>query len=322
MKAAIVHAFDRPPRYGNIDAPQAATGEVLVKVRAAALSQLVRAQANGTHYSSSKVFPWAPGADGVGVLENGQRVYFAFPRTPVGAMGEVVAVKADCCVPVPDSVDDVTAAAIALPGMSSWAALQERAHFQPGERVLINGAAGVSGRLAIQVAKYLGASRVIATARNPAVEAELRALGADRFICLDQPADRLTAELKDEILGRGTDIVLDYLWGPPAASILAATMSHDHSEDAPRLRFVNIGMLAGASIALNPGTLRSTGLELLGSGLGSVSPRGIAKVVGKLLQAVGPAGLKIDAEAVPLSEVEEAWQRPATERIVFTIRPS
>lgn len=319
MKAAIVHAFDCPPRYGNIDAPQAAAGEVLVQVRAAALSQLVRAQANGTHYSSSKIFPWVPGADGVGVLENGQRVYFAFPRSPAGAMGEVVAVEADCCVPVPDSVDDVTAAAIALPGMSSWAALQERAHFQPGERVLINGAGGVSGRLAIQVAKHLGASRVIATARNPAVEAELRVLGADRFICLDQPADQLIAELKDEIQGRGTDIILDYLWGPPAASILAATMRHDHSEDAPRLRFVNIGMLAGANIALNPGTLRSTGLELFGSGLGSISPRGIVKVVGKLLKAVESAGLKIDAEAVSLVDVEEAWQRPATERIVFVV---
>ncbi|MGH8466375.1 MAG: quinone oxidoreductase family protein, partial [Pseudomonas sp.] len=192
MKAAIVHDFDQPPRYGELDAPQALPGEVLVRVRAAALSQLVRAQASGKHYSSGKTLPLVPGADGVGLLADGSRVYFAFPRAPIGAMAEVVAVDARNVVAVPDGIDDITAAAIANPGMSSWAALQERAHFKPGERVLINGAAGTSGRLAIQVAKHLGASRVVATARNPAVEAELRALGADDFIRLDQPAEQLT----------------------------------------------------------------------------------------------------------------------------------
>lgn len=319
MKAAIVHAFDRPPRYGSMDAPQPAAGEVLLRVRAAALSQLVRAQASGTHYSSGKNLPVVPGADGVGLLEDGRRVYFAFPRAPIGAMAETVAVNADYCVEVPDGIDDVTAAALALPGMSSWAALQERAQFQAGERVLINGAAGASGRLAIQVARHLGASRIVATARNPAVEDELRALGADGFIRLDQPADALTAALRGEIQDGGIDVVLDYLWGPPAACILDAVVNHGHGEAAPRLRFVNIGMLAGATIALNPGALRSSGLELMGSGLGSVANRRIVQVVGKLLQAAGPAGFKVDAEAVPLSEAEAAWTRPSAERIVFTM---
>jgi NADPH:quinone reductase-like Zn-dependent oxidoreductase len=319
MKAAIVHSFDQPPRYGEIDAPQASAGEVLVRVRGAALSQLVRAQASGKHYSSGKTLPVVPGADGVGLLEDGSRVYFAFPRAPIGAMAEVVAVDARQCVAIPEGVDDITAAAIANPGMSSWAALQERAHFKPGESVLVNGAAGVSGRLAIQVAKHLGASRVVATARNPVVEAELRALGADDFICLDQPAEQLTATFREEIQGCGIDVVLDYLWGPPAACIFDAVVSHGSGKAAPRLRFVNIGALAGASIPMGPGALRSSGLELLGSGLGSVSNEGLVKVVGQLLQAIVPAGLKVDAEAVPLSEVESAWQRSAAERIVFTL---
>ncbi|MHC6225539.1 quinone oxidoreductase family protein [Pseudomonas sp. X10] len=319
MRAAIVHSFDQPPRYGEIDPPQAAPGEVLVRVRAAALSQLVRAQASGKHYSSGKTLPVVPGADGVGLLEDGTRVYFAFPRTPIGAMAETVAVDARYCVPVPDAVDDITAAAIANPGMSSWAALQERARFEPGERVLINGAAGTSGRLAIQVAKHLGASRVVATARNRTVEAELRELGADEFICLDQPAEQLTAALREQIHGHGIDVVLDYLWGPPAACILDAVVSHGSGEAAPRLRFVNIGALAGAHLSMSPGALRSSGLEMLGSGLGSVSNEGLVKVVGQLLQAIGTAGLEVEAEAVPLSEVESAWQRNARERIVFTL---
>ncbi|WEK28834.1 MAG: zinc-binding alcohol dehydrogenase family protein [Candidatus Pseudomonas phytovorans] len=319
MKAAIVHAFDQPPRYGEIDAPQAAPGEVLVRVCAAALSQLVRAQASGKHYSSGKTLPFVPGADGVGMLEDGTRVYFAFPRGPIGAMAETVAVDARNCVAIPEGVDDITAAAIANPGMSSWAALQERAHFKPGERVLINGAAGVSGRLAIQVAKHLGASRVVATARNPAVEAELRELGADHFICLNQPVAELTAALREEIQGRGIEVVLDYLWGQPAACIFDALGGHGNGEAAPRLRFVNIGALAGATLPMSPGVLRSSGLEMTGSGLGSVSNEGLVTVVGQLLHAIKTVGLRVEAEALPLSDVEASWQRDAGQRTVFVL---
>ncbi|MFI8482845.1 zinc-binding alcohol dehydrogenase family protein [Pseudomonas sp. NPDC078700] len=319
IKAAIVHAFERPPQYGEIAAPVAQTQEVLVRVKAAALSQLVRAQASGKHYSSGKVTPMVPGADGVGLLEDGTRVYFAFPRGPVGAMAETVAVKADQCVALPDSVDDVTAAAIANPGMSSWAALQERAHFKAGESVLINGAAGVSGRLAIQVARHLGASRIIATARNPSVEAELRDLGADQFICLGQSSESLTAAFREAIQNGGVDVVLDYLWGPPAECFINAAVGYGSGEAAPRIRFVNIGALAGATLAMTTGPLRSSGLELMGSGLGSISNADLVKVVGQLLHAIGPAGLKVEACAVPLDQVEEAWSRTSAERIVFTL---
>lgn len=319
MKAAIVHAFDQPPYYGEIDAPQAEAGEVLVKVRAAALSQLVRAQASGKHYSSGKTFPFVPGADGVGLLEDGTRVYFAFPRGPIGAMAETVAVNARNCVAVPDDVDDITAAAIANPGMSSWAALEARAGFKPGERVLINGAAGASGRLAIQVAKYLGASWVVATARNPGVQDELLALGADAFICLDHPAERLTALLRQEIQGGGIDIVLDYLWGEPAACILNALVGSGSGEAAPRLRFVNIGAIAGATLPMNPGVLRSTGLEMTGSGLGSIATEELVKVVGRLLEAVRPGNMKVEANALPLKQAEAAWLTNSSSRIVFVL---
>ena len=313
MKAAIVHSFDQPPRYGDIDAPTALNGEVLVATRAASLSQLVRAQASGKHYSSGKTLPIVPGADGVGFLADGKRVYFAFPRAPIGAMAEQVAVKTSQCVALPDNVSDVTAAAIANPGMSSWAALEERAHFQRGESVLINGAAGTSGRLAIQIAKYLGAQRIVVTARNPEVEAELRQLGADVFVPLKQSQEELTEAFRREIAA-GVDVVLDYLWGAPAEAILAAAPAATR-----RLRFVNIGSLAGLNINLPASPLRSSALELMGSGLGSVSNERLVQVVGKVINAIEPAGLKIDAEAVPLTHVEQAWGRSAAERIVFTL---
>ena len=318
MKAAIVHAFDQFPKYGDIAAPVAQDGEVLVSTRAAALSQLVRAQASGKHYSSGKTLPMVPGADGVGLLADGRRVYFAFPRGPIGAMAETVAVKAVQCCEVPATVDDVTAAAIANPGMSSWAALTHRAHLRRGESVLVLGAAGASGRLAIQVARHLGAGRIVATARNRTVEAELRALGADEFIALDQDADALTAAFREQIHAPGVDVVLDYLWGMPAESFLSAASGHGSGEAARRIRFVNIGSMAGLSIPLAAGPLRSSGLELMGSGLGSVSHADLVKVIGELLKAIGPAKLKVDAVAMPMSGVEAAWAGKSAQRIVLT----
>tara|TARA_R110000868_G_scaffold10904_3_gene52816 strand:+ start:7647 stop:8603 length:957 start_codon:yes stop_codon:yes gene_type:complete len=318
MKAAVVENVNLPPRYADFPEPQAQAGEVMVNVRAAALSQLVRAQASGKHYSSPAP-PFAPGADGVGVLNNGQRVYFAFPRGPVGAMAERVAVAADCVVAIPDGIDDLTAAAIANPGMSSWAALTERAHFKPGEFVLINGATGASGRLAIQVAKHLGAGRIVVTGRNPATEPELLALGADRFIALQQEAQTLLAQLREEIDG-GIDVVLDYLWGPSAEAIMTAADGHAPGQAARRIRFVNIGSLGGANMALPAGALRSSGLELMGSGLGSVSNAALVRCIGELLDAVAKADLHVEAIAKPLAQVETVWtDNSLAGRVVFTL---
>ena len=319
MKAAIVRAFDRAPEYGDIAAPVAGDGEVLVSTSAAALSQLVRAQAAGRHYSSGRELPLVPGADGVGRLADGQRVYFAFPRAPIGAMAEQVAVRCAQCIPVPDAVDDVTAAAIANPGMSSLAALEHRAQFKPGETVLINGAAGTSGRLAIQIARQLGASRVVGTARNAVVEAELRELGLDAFISLQQEPEALTAAFRQEMQGHGVNVVLDYLWGAPAECIIAAAAGHGSSAAEPAIRFVNIGSLAGATLPLNAGNLRGSGLALTGSGLGSVSHEALVQCVGKLLQWVKPAGLKVDTLAVPLAQVTQAWAQQTSARIVLTL---
>lgn len=310
MKAAVVETFQSPPTYRDFAAPVPQRDEVAIDVRAAALSQLVRAQAAGTHYSvHAEDLPFVPGADGVGLDEHGRRVYFAFPRAPVGSMAERVAVKRAYVVPVPDAVDDVTAAAIANPGMSSWAALRERARLERGEHVLINGAAGVSGRLAVKIAKHLGAGRVIATARNPAVEGELRALGAESFVALDRPPAALADAFRDALADVRVDVVLDYLWGPSAEALLHAAASHGAGEAAHRVRFVQVGSLSHANVTLPAAALRSSGLELLGSGLGSVSNEGLVRAAAGVLDAVASAGLHIDAEAVPLSEVERAWPR-------------
>ncbi len=317
MQAAVAENFNQPPHYGEFAEPSAREGEVIVTVKAAALSQLVRLQASGKHYTSGTP-PFVPGVDGIGYLADGRRVYFAFPRGPVGAMAQRVAVKSAYTAAVPDDLDDITAAAIANPGMSSWAALTGRAHLQRGETVLINGANGASGRLAIQIAKHLGVGRVVVTGRNPASAAELRALGADEFILLQQEPTALIDCFRAEI-ANGIDVVLDYLWGPSAVAFFTAASGHGAGHAEPRIRFVNIGSLGGAETSITATALRGSGLELLGSGLGSLSNEALVQSIAGVLQAANSIGLKIETRAVPLTDVAGAWADTSSARTVFTI---
>jgi len=317
MKAAVVDSYDRPPRYGEVDEPVAREHDLAVTVRAAALSQLVRLQAAGRHYTKATL-PFVPGADGVGELDDGRRVYFLFPRPPVGAMAERVVVDRHNVVEIPDDIGDVIAAAMANPGMSSLAALRERAGFVPGEAVLINGAAGVSGRLAIQIARYLGAGRVVATARKRAVEDELRALGADAFVALDGDTETLVARLRDE-MAAGVDVVLDYLSGSSAEAILAACSSRLAGPSTRGLRVVNIGSLGGPTITVPVATLRSARVEIMGSGIGSVTTPTLVQIVGEVLRLASTAGLRVDTRSFPLADVEAAWTADGASRTVFTI---
>lgn len=316
MKAAVVESFESPPRYTDFAAPVAAPDELLVNVKAAAVTQLARMFAAGKHFAAGKP-PFVPGTDGVGVVE-GKRMYFAFPRPPVGSMAELVAVKRRYVVPVPDDVDDVTAAAAANPGMAGWVALTRRARFVRGESVLVNGAAGVSGRMAIQVAKHLGARRVVATARNAAVEGELRALGADALIVLSQDQAALTEAFRREIREHGVDVMLDFLYGNTAEAFLQACVGPARGDAEPRIRFVQIGTLAGPNVTLPALMLRSSGLELMGSGLGATSHEELVKSIGEMLAVFRAAGFRIATDAAPLRDVATAWGRQTTARVVLT----
>ena len=182
MKAAVVKAPNSHPVYEDFTEPVARDGFTIVQVKASALSQITKARASGSHYSADGAFPAIAGIDGVGLTDDGKRIYFALPEAPFGAFAERSLVSTQHCIPLPDDLDDVVAAAIANPGMSAWAALVERAHLQPGETVLVNGATGTAGRIAVQLAKYLGAKKVIATARNESELEEVKTLGADVII--------------------------------------------------------------------------------------------------------------------------------------------
>jgi NADPH:quinone reductase-like Zn-dependent oxidoreductase len=213
MKAAIITAPGVTPIYGEFEKPSAKEGEEIISVRAAALTNLTKSRASGAHYSSSGIFPAVVGTDGVGVTQDGRRVYFAMPEAPNGAMAEFCAIHARRCVAIPDTVDDITAAAIANPGMSAWAGLVERAHLVSGETVLVNGATGTAGRIAVQLAKHLGAAKVIATGRNRMELEEMKAIGADTVIPFLIDAQHPTGvedyeEALNETFSQGIDVVI------------------------------------------------------------------------------------------------------------------
>lgn len=317
MRAAIVRRAGDTPICADIDPPVPEAGECRVSVVAAALSPIVRGRASGTHYSGSGAVPFGVGIDGVGRLDDGRRVYFVLPRAPFGSMAEVAVVSAQHCIPLPDDVDAVTAAAIANPGLSSWAAFTERAQLVAGETVLINGATGVAGRLAIAIARRLGAGKVIATGRNAAKLYAAMDAGADATIVLTEDRDALEARVREHF-AHGVDVVLDYLWGPSAERLLIAAAKE--GADGVPIRFVQVGSASGGSIELPGAVLRSSALTLMGSGIGSIAfPRLIQAVTG-VLHAAGPGGLSVDTRTVPLDAIADAWLQDAeTARTVFTI---
>lgn len=317
MKAAIVLEAGKPPVYGDFKEPVPGDGEVRINVTAAALSNVVKSRASGKHYSSSGDFPFVVGIDGVGRLDDGRRVYFVLPKPPLGSMSEKTAVRLEQCVALPDDLDDVIAAAIANPGMSAWAAMKVRAKLAAGETVLVNGGTGTAGRLAIQIAKHMGARKVIATGRNIEALKSLSNLGADVTISLTQDGDALEKAFQEQFAD-GVDVVVDYLWGLSAErAIIAAAKA---AKEAVPIRFVHVGSASAPEITLPSAALRSSAIELMGSGIGSIPVDRLVKSIGELMQATAACHFDIAIRTVPLSEVVGAWSAPQNiPRIVFKV---
>ena len=320
MKAAVLHQLGAIPTYDTFSTPIADNDQqVLISVKAASIKQLDLLKASGTHYTQYASLPTVVGVDGVGVLDTGQRVY-AMGIT--GMMAEQALVTKDRWIPVPDGLDEAVAAALPNALLGSDAALRHRARVKKGDTVLVNGATGTTGMMAVQVAKHHGATTVIATGRNPAALQKLRELGADEVVSLQQSDEAIIDKLKALYELTPFDIVLDYLWGHPIELILSALKTVKN----PRFtRIVTVGEMAGASISLESGLLRSRDIEFIGSGIGSLSMQAIGSYMQRdmpaMLELAAAGQLTIDIDTVPLSTVEQAWAKAAKSgrRIVVTI---
>ncbi len=317
MNAAVLERFGQPPRYGEFDAPDQREGETIVTVRAAAIKQLDRVIAAGTHYSSPKALPFVCGTDGAGRAPDASRVYFAVERRPFGAMAE--AAPAALTVPLPDAVDDEQAAALVNPALAAWLPLVWRARFQSGERVLVLGATGASGRMTVRAAQLLGAGRVIAAGRNRPV---LQSLGADSTIDLTLPAPDLKEAFAGEI-AHGLDIVVDFVWGSVTEALISALVQPDlhAAAHAGDLRLVEVGAMGGPNIALPGGALRGARLAILGSGTGNYPPPDVlATFIADILGRAAKGEIGVETAQRPLAEVAEAWTAPDDgRRVVLTV---
>jgi NADPH:quinone reductase-like Zn-dependent oxidoreductase len=316
MKAAVLHQAGASPRDEEFGDPVAGDSEVLVKVRAASLKPIDKLMAGGNHYASFREFPVVCGLDGVGTLEDGKRVFFGGSRRPFGTMAERTVAPRAFCFPLPEGLDDATAAALPNPAGSSWLPLKWRVKLKPGETVLVLGATGTSGKLAVQIAKLLGAGRVIAAGRNPEQLEAARSLGADVTIRTDEPGKNLAEAFAAAAKG-GIDIVLDYLWGAPAEALVTALTGHDFTAAPHITRLIQIGSSAGPTISLDAGALRSSGLEIYGSGGGSVPKQAIMEAVPQILEQAALGKLKLETKKVPLADVETEWNREEERRVVF-----
>jgi NADPH:quinone reductase-like Zn-dependent oxidoreductase len=310
MHAAVLNAFGEPPRYAEFPDPTAEEGEALIEVRAAALHRVDRVRASGEHYTSGSAedLPMICGLDGIGVTADGSRVYFGLPRAPYGSMAERTVAPAWMLAPMPSRLSDAEAAALINPGMAAYLPLAWRGRLAAGETVLVLGATGVAGRLAIQIARLLGAGRVVAAGRNPQALESLTELGADALISLDQPQDKLVAAFAREVGGDGLHVVVDYLWGPPMSALLAAVTRDEFTAVAHETRIVQVGDIAGATLPLAAEALRSAPVTLSGSG-GFVPREARIEAFGKLCEYAASGAIEVAVEEVALAEVEEAWRR-------------
>ncbi len=314
MKAAVVSSFDSPPRYQDFGVPvPAGDDEVLVDVLAAGVHPRVRSQADGSHYTSTGTLPLVPGVDGVGRGPDGLLRYFVLPDTTMGAMAEQTVIDVRRSIVLPAGTDPVTVAAAMNPAMSSWVALRQRVPFQAGQDVLVLGATGNAGQMAIQVAKRLGAGQIIAAGRDPGRLATLPALGATATIPLgaSDRGDRLAKTAAD------VDVVLDYLWGQPAADAMTALITNRADRSRP-LSWIEIGSVAGPAAPIPSAALRAARLQLVGSGQGSVSTREYLAELTVLARELAAGTITVDARPVPLADVEQAWSAtPTNHRLVL-----
>ncbi|WP_217603579.1 zinc-binding alcohol dehydrogenase family protein [Chitinophaga sp. GbtcB8] len=322
MKAAVMYQRGGMPQYVDFPEPVAQKNELLIFMKAAAIKQLDRSMASGRHYSVQNDPEQATiiGGDGVGVLENGTRVY------AVGATGmiaEKAVIEKDRMVPLPSGIDDVTAAALPNAVFGSAMGLRFRACMKKGETVLINGATGFTGKIAVQVAKYYGAKRIIVTGRNKQTLQSLLALGADEIITLEQEDEAFVAQIKAIHNRTPIDIILDYLWGHTAELILSAFKGQGMF--TYKTRFVSIGSMAGDLIQLSAENLRSVDLQLTGSGLGSWTKPEVQELLKKILPEMfklAAAGkLKVETVSVDLKDIASLWDLdiPGGQRLVVTI---
>lgn len=318
MRAAVLNEYGAVPLYGELPELQPQADEVLLTMEAASIKQLDKLKASGKHYTLFAEFPTAVGVDGVGRTADGQRVY---AMGISGMLAEFALAKTADLVPVPENLSASLAAVLPNALLGSDAALVLRRPLLAGETLYINGATGVSGRMAVQAARLRGAGKIIVAGRNAESLAVLKRLGADETISLLSSKEEQLEQLAEIQATNPISLVLDYLGGEPLDTLLTA-----FSRSCPQeVDVINIGQMAGATLNLPLGLLRSQPINLLGSGLGSLNTAQLRQYnqeyLPEMFNLAAEGKLEAGYTCFPLAEISQAWQTipAAGERVVVEI---
>jgi NADPH:quinone reductase-like Zn-dependent oxidoreductase len=309
MKAAILTQLGTSPIYSDFPEPVPQTDEqLIVHVKAAAVHNLDKGRASGKHYASYSNLPTVVGFDGVGTLEDGTRVY---AQGLTGMMAQKAIITKKQVTTLPDTLPFSLAAALPNAIMGSAMPLVNRAKLQKGETVFINGATGVTGLLAFQLAQYYGASTLIVSGRNPHLLDQLKQAGAREIISLDQEDEAIIEQIKAIHQQTPIDVVIDYLWGKPIELLIKSITSGGIHRLPHRTRVVAVGEMAGAAIHLPSAALRSSAIELIGSGLGSFSQQDLldykTKFVPEIFELAAEGKIVMNIQQETLENIEKAW---------------
>ena len=313
MKAAVLTRTGTVPIYADFADPEPGPGHVVVDVTAAGVHHLDLTRASGAY--GPVTLPSVIGADGVGRTGDGRRVFFTDPVSPHGSWAERTLVPEANLLELADGVDDITAAALGNTGLAAWLALTWRADLQPGEAVLVLGATGALGSVAVQIARALGAGLVVAADRDPDRLARAAGNGADATVTLS-PGTDLAAAFRQAAGEHGFDVIIDPLWGPPALAAMHAA--------AARARHIQIGQSAGATIDLPAGLVRGARLEILGFAHLDSPVQTRREAYRTLTELAANGSLRVDTQPMALADVDQTWalqQRSAPAKLVLTPQP-
>ncbi|GAB2838515.1 quinone oxidoreductase family protein [Lentzea nigeriaca] len=298
MRSAVIDHLGQPPGLTDRHTPAVAEDHVVLDVLAAPITPLDLLCATGTSYFGSPATPYVPGVQGIGTV-GGRAVWFptvAGMAAGDGSMAEKAVARQEDLVFLPDDVSPVEMAALGLSAVAAHMALTWRGELAPGECVIVLGC-GAVGQAAIQLARAAGAGRVVAAARSEQARERAKRAGADAVIALDD--DDLAARFREA--APDADLVLDPLFGPPAAAAAQALR--------PGGRWVNLGSSAGETCPITSSVLRSRSLRLSGYTNNELSPQQRAEAISTVAHLAAQGALTVDHEVVPLADVADAWRR-------------
>jgi NADPH2:quinone reductase len=297
LRAAVLHEIGTIPEFGDFKEPKADETHEVVEVLLGALNPVDLYIAAGAY--GPVELPCVVGREGIARMSDGRRVYFDAPPPPFGAMAQYAPVDPARAFAVPDGLDAGLAVSLGIAGLAAWLPLEWRAQLREGETVLVLGASGVVGQLAVQAAKLLDAGRVVAAARDRETLERLLVRGADAIVVLGGGDD---ARALAEAAGDGYDVVLDPLYGPPLEAALGAT--------AEGARVVTVGASAGQSATIPISAL--FGRTLVGHS-NQHAPLEVRRAAYERMARHAAAGeLTVEVERLPLSRIGEAWERQAS----------